>query len=167
MKTPVAHVIFSICFLAAGSCPALALHAKPSEWQITIRMDMAGMPQIPPAQIAKMHAMGIHLPVGGDAVTVTHCMTPSEAAMDKIPAMAKEHQKYCKMQNMKASADGISADMVCTGRVQGSGHMAVRFDSPEHYAGKVSMNAVANGHPISTTSTFDAKWLSADCKAEH
>ena len=167
MKTRVLTAILGTLILATRTFPALAMHAKPGEWQITMKIDMAGMPQIPPAQLAKMRAMGIHLPVGGDAMTVTHCMTPSEAAMDKIPAMAKEHQKYCKMQNMKASADGISADMVCTGRVQGGGHMAVRFDSPEHYAGKVSMNAMANGHPISSTSTFDAKWLSADCKAAH
>jgi hypothetical protein len=45
--------------------------------------------------------------------------------------------------------------------------MQVRFDSPMHYAGNVSMSFNANGRPMSTSSTFDAKWLSADCKAEH
>ncbi|HTT97048.1 MAG TPA: DUF3617 domain-containing protein [Rhizomicrobium sp.] len=157
----------SMALLIGVSTQALALHAKPGEWQVTVKMDMAGLPQIPPAQLAKMRAMGIHLPVGGDAITVTHCMTPSEAAMDKIPTMAKDRQKYCSMQNLKTGPDGMSADMVCTGKVQGSGHMQVRFDSPEHYAGKVSMNVVAHGHPMSSTSMFDAKWLSADCKADH
>jgi hypothetical protein len=153
--------------LAGASSTALAMHAKPGEWQVSMKMNMSGMPQIPPAQLAKMRAMGIHVPVGGDTLTVTHCMTPSEAAMDKIPAMSKEHQKYCTMQNLKTSADGMSADMVCTGKVQGGGHMQVRFDSPEHYAGKVSMAVNTNGHPMSSTSTFEATWLSADCKAGH
>jgi Protein of unknown function (DUF3617) len=167
MNIRVLPAAMSALVIAAVSCPAQAMHAKPGEWQVSVKVDMAGMPQIPPEQLAKMRAMGIHLPMGGDAVTVTHCMTPSEAAMDHIPAMSKERQKYCSMQNLKTSADGISADMVCTGKVQGSGHMSVRFDSPEHYAGKVSMNIVADGRPISSTSSFDAKWLSADCKAEH
>ncbi len=153
--------------MIAVSGPALALHAKPGEWQVTVKMDMAGMPQIPPEQLAKMRAMGIHLPVGGDAMTVTHCMTPEEAAMDKIPAMSKEREKYCSVQNLKTSPEGVSADVVCTGKVQGSGHMSVRFDSPERYAGKVSMNVVADGHPMNSTSTFNAQWLSAECKADH
>ncbi|HVU20623.1 MAG TPA: DUF3617 domain-containing protein [Rhizomicrobium sp.] len=166
MKTLWLSVCFGICLLAAGAGPALALHAKPGEWQIVMKINLSGMPEIPPAQLAKMRAMGIHLPLGGDAMTVTHCITPSEAAMDKIPAMTKDRQKYCAMQNMKTSANGMSADMICTGKVQGSGHMDVHFDSPEHYAGKVSMNVVANGHPMNSSSTFDATWLSADCKGE-
>lgn len=159
-------VLSSACALIAASASsgALAMHAKPGEWQVSLKMDMAGVPQIPPAQLAKMRAMGIHVPMGGDTVTVTHCMTPSEAAMDNIPAMPREHQKYCTMQNLKTSVDGMSADMVCTGKVQGGGHMQVRFDSPEHYAGKISMSLNANGHPMNSTSTFDAKWLSADCR---
>lgn len=167
MKMRIAAVGLSSVLLVGMSSQALALHAKPGEWQVTVKMDMAGMPQIPPEQLAKMRAMGIHVPMGGDAVTVTHCMTPSEAAMDKIPTMSKEHEKYCSMQNLKTVADGMSADMVCTGKVQGSGHMQVRFDSPEHYAGKVSMNIVADGRPMNSTTAFDAKWLSADCKADH
>jgi hypothetical protein len=157
----------SAALLIGASTAALAMHAKPGEWQVSVKMDMAGVPQIPPAQLAKMRAMGVHVPMGGDAVTMTHCMTSSEAAMDKIQAMSKEHQKYCTMQNMRMSADGMSADMVCTGKVQGGGHMQVHFDSPEHYAGKVSMSFNTHGHPMSMTNTFEAKWLSANCKAGH
>jgi len=167
MKMPVVVLSLSAALLIGASSQALAVHAKPGEWQVTMKMDIAGMPKIPPAQLAKMRAMGVHVPMGGDTITVTHCMTPAEAAMDKIPAMSKEHQKYCNMQNMKLSADGMSADMVCTGKVQGGGHMQVRFDSPEHYAGKVTMSFNANGHPMSSSSTFEAKWLSAACTPGH
>jgi Protein of unknown function (DUF3617) len=167
MKKLVVIANLGAAILIGASSAALAMHAKPGEWQVSMKMDMAGIPQIPPAQLARMRAMGIHVPMGGDTLTVTHCITPAEAAMDRIPAMSKEHQKYCSMQNMKTSAGGMSADMVCTGKVQGGGHMEVRFDSPEHYAGKISMNFSANGHPVSSTSTFEAKWLSADCEAGH
>jgi hypothetical protein len=167
MKMQAVVLGFSVTILTGASFPAQAMHARPGEWQVSMKMDMTGMPQIPPAQLAKMRAMGIHLPVGGDTITVTHCVTPSEAAMDKIPTMAKERQKYCSMQNLKTSAVGMSADMVCAGKVQGGGHMQVRFDSPQHYAGTVSMSLNANGHPMHSTNTFDAKWLSDDCKAEH
>ena len=167
MNTRVIAIAVGALMAGAFANPALALHAKPGEWQVSVKMSMAGMPQIPPKQLAQMRAMGIHLPVGGDAVTMTHCLTPEEAAIDHLPAMSKEHQKYCTMQNLKTAADGISADMVCTGKVQGNGHMSVRFDTPEHYVGNVSMNVIADGHPMNSASTFEATWLSAECKAEH
>jgi hypothetical protein len=147
-----------------GYTQALAMHAKPGDWQVSVKMDIAGMPQMPPAQMAKLHSMGGHLPMSVNSITMTHCMTAAEAAMDRIPAMPQVHQKYCSMQNIQTSSDGMSADMVCTGKVQGGGHMQVHFDSPEHYAGKVSMHFNANGHPVSTSSTFEAKWISAACK---
>jgi hypothetical protein len=159
--------VLAAAVLVAASGTALALHGKAGLWSVSVKVDMAGMPQIPPEQLAKMNAMGIHIPIGGDTITTTHCVTPAEAAMDKIPTMPKEHEKYCAVQNLKSSADGMSADMVCTGKVEGSGHMTFRFDSPEHYAGRVSLDAVMNGHPMKSVTSFDAHWVSADCKADH
>jgi Protein of unknown function (DUF3617) len=153
--------------LVAASSSALALHGKAGLWSVSVKVDMAGMPQIPPEQLAKMNAMGIHIPMGGDTITTTHCVTPAEAAMDKIPTMSKEHQKYCAVQNLKSSADGMSADMICTGKVEGNGHMTFHFDSPEHYVGSGSLNAVVNGHPMKSSTSFEARWVSAECKADH
>jgi hypothetical protein len=156
----------AVLSLTATSGAALAMHVKPGLWQVSVKMDMPGMPQIPPEQLAKMKALGIHVPVGGDAITSTHCVTAAEATMDKMPDMGRAHSKDCAIQNMKMSGDGMSADMVCAGKMQGTGHMAFHVDSPEHYSGRITTDGVADGHPIKSTTLIDARFVSAVCKAD-
>ena len=113
--------------LGALTLPIAALaapHGKPGLWQITTKMDMAGMPQLTPDQQAKMKAMGVHIPTD---FTVTHCMTPEEAAMIKPPPMGRPgHEQDCKMQNMKTDGSSVSADMVCDSKdMKGGGHFAL------------------------------------------
>ena len=68
-------------------------------------------------------------------------------------------------RDRSASTPDAVADMVCDAKdVKGGGHFALVYDSPEHYAGKVTMDAVAEGHPVKTTMSFEAHWISADCK---
>jgi len=154
--------------IAAVSSAALAFagHGKPGLWQITTKMDMGGMPQLTSAQAAQMKAMGIHIPTN-NTFTVTHCMTPQEAAMIKPPPMGRPgHEPECKMQNMKTEGSSVSADMVCDSKdVKGGGHFALAYDSPEHYTGRMTMNMDTRGHHVASTTSFEAKWLSADCKA--
>jgi hypothetical protein len=153
--------------LIASSGAALAMHVKPGLWQVSVKIDMPGMPQLSPDQLAKMKALGIHVPVGGDAITTTHCVTAAEATMDKMPDMGRAHSKECTIQNMSMTGGGMSADMVCTGKMQGrSGHIAFHVDSPEHYSGRITMSGVVDGAPKASSTTIDAKFVSADCKAD-
>ncbi len=157
-------VALSLCAIPAA---ALAPHGKPGLWQITTKMNMAGMPQLTPEQAARMKAMGVHIPTN-TTFTVTHCMTPQEATTFKPPPMGRPgHEPLCKMQNMKTDGSSVSADMVCDSRdMKGGGHFALAYDSPEHYTGKVTMSFDSRGHHTASSTSFEAKWLSADCK-EH
>jgi uncharacterized protein DUF3617 len=153
--------------VAVVAIPATAIAfaglGKPGLWQISTKLDMSHM--LTPEQEARMRANGIKLPAG-DTITVTHCVTPEEAAMTKPPPSVG-HQKDCKIANLKTSGRTIGADMVCSGaNVQGGGHFEMTYDSPEHYTGKVSINFTAHGHAASSTTTMEGKWLSADCKAK-
>src|SRR6202000_1712933 len=57
--------------------------------------------------------------------------------------------------------------MVCDAKdVKGGGHFAIVYDSPEHYSGKMTMSMDSHGHHMATNTSFEAKWLSADCKAK-
>ena len=77
------------------------------------------------------------------------------------------HEPDCKMQNMKADGSSVSADMVCDSKdMKGGGHFALVYDSPEHYTGKVTMSMDTHGRHMTTNTSFEAKWLSADCKAK-
>ena len=148
--------------LALVAVPAIASHGKAGLWSVTISMNMAGMPdmsKLPPQAQAAMRAHGITM--NGRSMTVTHCMTPEEVNADH-PQMRNE--KECKLSNVSTSAGSFSADMTCSGNMNGTGHMQFVWDSPEHYTGKQSITGTAQGQPINETSTFDAHWVSADCK---
>ncbi len=155
--------------IVAVSSAALAFagHGKPGLWQITTKMDMGGMPHLTPEQAARMKAMGMHISTN-NTFTITHCTTPQEAAMFKPPPMGRPgHEPQCKMQNMKTDGSSVSADMVCdTKDVKGGGHFALTYDSPEHYTGKITMSTDIHGHHTASSTSFEAKWLSADCKAK-
>jgi hypothetical protein len=156
-------------FFAVGAISLFAVnaawagHGKVGLWQITTRMNMSGMPQIPPEQMAKMKAMGIRVPVN-NTFTTEHCMTAEEVAMSKPPEMPRHGSQECKMQNMKAEGQSISADMICTGEANGSGHFSMTYDSPEHYSGQMSMNIAVHGRPMASTTSFEGRWVAAVCK---
>jgi hypothetical protein len=125
---------------------------------------MAGLT---PEQRAQMKSMGIKIPENS-SFSVDHCVTPEEAAQFKPPPLGKMgHEKECHVENLKTNASGASADMVCDGEhMKGGGHFSIVYDSREHYAGKVTIDAVADGHPVKTTMSFEAHWLGADCNAK-
>jgi hypothetical protein len=151
--------------LAAGvvlvPLAALADHGKAGLWSVTVRMSMPDMPQIPPEQLAKMQAMGIHMPTG-NGMTTQHCMTAEEVKADRPPPMA--HTKDCTMQNISITGGSFKGDMVCSGEeMQGNGHISVSYDSNTHYAGQMTFTGTAHGHPANMTNNFEGTWLSADC----
>lgn len=150
-----------LMLLGLGLIPvaALASHGKAGLWEITTTMNMPNMPQMSPQQMAQMQAMGMHMPMG-HTMTVQRCMTAEDVAQDKPPPM---HNRECTMINVKIDGHTFSGDTVCNGDFQGQGHFSVTYDGDSHYSGTTSMTGSANGHPISTSNSFDGKWVSADC----
>jgi hypothetical protein len=143
-------------YLAAGAAlgavvalfgTAWAGHGKAGLWEIRMQNTVSGIPGM-------QRAAGEH--VG------RHCMTPTEAGQDH-PDFAKN--AGCKLENMKSSAQGFSADMVCTGPMVSKGHIEMAFLSPEHYTVTQNIAGTMDGKPINTVMKIDAKWLSADCGA--
>lgn len=152
------RLAFAAIAAVLAASPALAAHGKVGLWQITIRMNMAGM--IPPAQLAKMRAMGLHMPTDS-ASTHRHCMTAAEVAMNRPPPSS--HGMDCKVQNVRITGQSFSSDTVCSGRMQGTGHATMTFSSPEHYSGRVNFTGTAHGRPANMTMSVDGKWLSPSC----
>lgn len=152
--------------LAVAAVPAIASHGKVGLWNVTVTMQMAGMPgmpdmsKLPPEAQAAMRAHGVTM--NGHTITATHCMTAEEVNSDTPPDMSRH--KECKMTNVRAGGQSLSADMVCSGNMQGTGHLDISFDSPEHYTGKSSMTGTIDGRPVNNVTTFEGRWVSADCK---
>ena len=159
-----------VLYLGAGAAalliavvPAIASHGKAGLWSITVTMNMPGMPdmsRLPPEAQAAMRARGMS--ANGRTMTVQHCMTQTEVEAVKPPPM--RNAQDCKTTNVKTAGQSFSADLVCTGQMNATGHFEVTYDSPEHYTGKSSFSGTQDGHPINSTTTMEGRWVSADCK---
>ncbi|HEX4159542.1 MAG TPA: DUF3617 domain-containing protein [Rhizomicrobium sp.] len=140
---------------------ALAAHGKAGLWEITTHMNMPGaMAAIPPDQMARMQAMGIHMP-NGQTVTSQHCMTAEEVAADKPPPI--RNSQDCTTANVVHDGRTINVDVVCKGAMDGQGHFTLTYDSDEHYTGNYMFTGSAHGHPASMSNSIEGKWISADC----
>lgn len=150
-----------ILALAALPQAASAAHGKAGLWNVTVSMEGMTTPQMSPGDMARMKSMGIEMP-DRNTVSIQHCMTAAEVNSDRLPA-GTAAQQGCTMNNMQSAGHMLSSDMICTGNMKGEGHMALDYDSPEHYSGKMTFNGTAQGQPANITYMYDGKWASADC----
>ena len=141
---------------------ALAAHGKVGLWEISTRMNMPGMmATMPPDALARMQAMGMHMP-NGQTFTTQHCMTADEVAQDKPPPM--RNAQDCTASNVTHSGQTLNVEMVCKGdNMDGQGHFTLTYDSDAHYTGNYTFTGTAHGHPANMSYTVEGKWISADC----
>ena len=119
---------------------ALAGHGKAGLWSTTstMTMNMPGGPNVPP----QTHS-------------ATFCMTQQQVASDVPPS----DNPSCKMQNVHSEGRTVTADMVCHGQMEGTGHFSTTYDSDTHY--RATMSMAMNG--MSMNNAIEGKWLKADC----
>lgn len=147
---------------------AFAGHGKVGTWQVTTKMggmdnSMAKMPdmsKMPPEVQARMKAHGMQMNPGG-GMTTKYCMTEEQVKNDK-PQLTRPDSP-CKVVNMVVKGNTFSADIVCTGEMNGKGHTEMTFDSPEHYSGHQTMTMTREGRTMTHEMFMDAKWLSPTC----
>jgi hypothetical protein len=82
-------------------------------------MNGAGMPQIPPDQLAKLKAQGIKVPgMDGQETRIKTCVTPE--MVQKFGGPPPQERAGCTLNNVERSASGMSAELVCTGDTKGT-----------------------------------------------
>ena len=147
--------------------PALAGHGKAGLWNVTTKMDMPGMgqmpdmSQLPPEVQAKIKAM--HMSTSGGGMKVQTCLTQADVDQDKPPMQ----NKACKLVSSKVVGRTYSGDVACSGQFNGTGHMQVTYDSDEHYSGSMDMKGTHDGQPMNMHSSFEGQWVSASCGNVH
>jgi hypothetical protein len=140
---------------------AYASHGKVGLWETTTTPDTGNAPAIPPEALAQMKAHGIKPSASsGRSFTAQFCMTAEEVNSETPPAMKNNP---CKMTSSKTVGQTFSADMVCSGALQGTSHFTVTYDTPEHYKGRSEFNGRNSGHPFHSATAFEGRWLKADC----
>lgn len=154
-------MIAAACLLVLTPGAALAGHGKAGLWNVTTTMNMAM--SLPPAALAQMKASGMKMP-GARTVASQMCMTQAEVDAGVPPAM-HDRSMDCDTHVTSQTASSMTADMVCRGRMNGTGHTQIAYKGNEHYAGSYSFNGAMEGQPISNSMTFRGDWLKADCGA--
>jgi hypothetical protein len=161
-------IMSSVAGLAVLLAPyaALAAHGKAGLWQITVKVNgqsvnMPDMSKLPPEVQARMKAMGVAVSSAG--VTMQHCMTPQETVLNLPPAGV--HDKSCTYSNSGFVNGTMNADVTCTGKFTGTGHVRFVYDSDEHFTEEGSMTGMSGDKQITRSESMEGTWLSAQCPA--
>jgi Protein of unknown function (DUF3617) len=140
---------------------AFAGHGKAGLWTVTSTTDMAMA--MPPEVAAQMKQAGMTMPKPAP-ITSRMCMSQSDVDSDKPPQM-DPNASGCDTKLIKASASAIEAQMTCSGKMKGTGHMQIAYSAPEHYSGSYSFKGTVEGNPTSMSTSFKGDWVKADCGA--
>jgi hypothetical protein len=95
---------------------AVQAQVTPGQWQTTVKVTSMEMPGAPP-QVAEMMKKS----AAGGAHTVSHCVTPQQAAQG--PREMIKQNKSCKFNKFSMSGGKFSTEMTC---LQEGGTMTVR-----------------------------------------
>ena len=136
-------ITFPAVVLALLSQGALAAapNMKPGMWEITMKMDIPGMPSGMPPQVVKQ------------------CLTQKDTENPQKVTQAGEN---CQVSNYQMKGNTVSWDMACKGSQQmtGSGTMTFGGDS---YTGTTRMSMKGGGQSHDMTMQYSGKRV-GDCK---
>ncbi len=106
-----------VCALALPTFAASP--AKPGKWQVTMEMDIPGMPmKMPP-------------------ISFTHCLTKEQAENPENAVPKSQKDKDCKVSDLKVDGNTVSYKMECPkSQVSGTGTVTYTDDS---YKGVMEM----------------------------
>lgn len=145
-----------VCCLFAMAVFAPAQTRKPGLWALTSTTTWQQSPFPAGAGGSPASGAGTH--------TTQVCVT--QQYFDKYGAILPPISG-CRVTNLVKNAHGMTADMVCTGRMSGKGSLQSSWTDNEHATGKVhfvgSMNVGPNSKPIEWTTASSSIYKGADC----
>jgi hypothetical protein len=105
-------------------------------------------------------------PFAGGPRTTQVCLT--QAIIDKYGAPTPQSRAGdCTVTNVQKSDHGMTADMVCTGRMTGKGTVESTWSDSEHATGKVHFTGTVQGRngamPVEWTTESTSVYKAADC----
>ena len=160
MRLNRAAISVGVCLLALCVLAWAQSSRKPGLWEITSNMSWQKSP-FPPGMesMAQSH-------FGGGPHTSQICLTQEQ--IDKYGAPPPQtSQRDCQFTNIQKSAHGMSAEMVCTGAMNGKGTMEATWTDDSHTTSKVhfsgTMSMGANSRPVEWTVESTSVFKGSDC----
>jgi Protein of unknown function (DUF3617) len=126
--------VVTAAMLAAFCLPAAA-QEKDELWEITMKMEMPGMPVSMPPR------------------TVRECVAKGAGDGDYIP---RQQQGECRTLESKRVGNKTTWKSVCEGKMQMTGTGEITFGDGT-YDGKMQMTGNMDGRPMNMTQTYSGK----------
>jgi Protein of unknown function (DUF3617) len=157
-KTPV-WITLSCCLFALAMVALAQAVRKPGLWEMTSTMTWQQSPFPPGMPPGAAAAMG-----GGGPRTTQVCL--SQAMIDKYGAPVSQNRD-CQITNVVMKPTGMTAEMVCTGKMSGHGEMESSWTDGNVAKGKVhfvgTMAAGPNSMPVEWTVASTSVYKGPDC----
>ncbi|MGA7832237.1 MAG: DUF3617 family protein [Terracidiphilus sp.] len=154
-------IVLGCCLIAAVVVAWAQSARKPGLWEITMNMSWQQTP-LPPG--VTMPA-GIKSPFADTTITKQVCMT--QEMIDKFGGAVPPANAGCKLNNVVMNPHSMSADLVCTGRMNGKGTLEASWTEGASGKGKMhfvgAMQAGPNPLPVEYTVAFSSIFKGADC----
>ncbi len=144
------------------AAPALAGHVKPGLWRITTTTRYVGVDKFPAMVTGKLAAQGIVFPTRPQTTSKTFCLTPDDAAIDRLPRQ-NEDNGACDAMDIKPTSDGYSGKAICQSYLEGHLYFDVSFADDGHYEGRTVFKGKSYGLAMETWNNFSGEWSGADC----
>jgi Protein of unknown function (DUF3617) len=125
------------------SARADGLNAKPGLWKTTIEAESNGTKQPPRS---------------GERCIKPEDIQQANRGFLLDPAAPNNP---CKRTDFHSSATSIDWKYECTGQVTMTSQGSIKFDTPQHYTGTVSMKGTVMGNAINNVMHMDGKWVGA------
>ena len=153
-------ITLSCCLFALAIFAWAQANRKPGLWEMTSTMTWQQSP-MPPGMAMPA---GANNPFGGGPRTSQVCVT--QAMIDKYGAPTPQGRD-CQVTNIVLKANGMTADLMCSGRMSGKGTLESSWTDPDHTKGKVhftgSMQMGPNTQSIEYTIQSFSIYKGPDC----
>ena len=145
--------ITSACWLLVVAGSVSALDRKAGLWELTTTLTWQQSP------------FGAGAPAGGGPYTTLVCFTQQQ--IEKYGAIVPPLHPGCQIGNVVKKADGMTADMVCTGKMSGKATLESSWTDAEHAKGAIhfigSVQAEGRNLPVEWTSESSSVFKGAAC----
>jgi len=146
-------IIMGCCLFAMTITASAQAVRKPGLWEMTTNMTWQQSPM----------PNGMTMP-GGGPHTMQVCLT--QAMIDKYGAPVSQTQRDCKIVNVVMHTSSMTADLVCSGRMNGKGEMQSSWSGNTaigkmHFAGTMQMGP--NSTPVEWTTNTTSTYKGPDC----
>jgi hypothetical protein len=144
---------------AFGSC-AWSQGMKAGLWETTSTMTWQQSPfqemNLPPAATQAL---------GGGTHSVQVCVTQEQ--IDKFGTVPPQIGHQCQLTDLNITASGMTANLTCSGQMNGSGTVTASWADSSHSTGKVhfagTMQMGPNSAPVEWITEWSSVYKSADC----